>query len=181
MSGTWDTEALPDQTIAGGLWGVSVLDITNADYNTDALEGETVALFFNGIDNGTGVVTGGTITNTTHFWIGAVGLPYTSTYQSNPLNAQTPSGMAKGRIKRINEIALEFYKSLGMEYSNDGENWFPVGVPEGEDDTVLFTGTIPNLTFEGKLDYDGYLYLRQTKPYSMNLLGIYSQAEIARQ
>jgi hypothetical protein len=89
--------------------------------------------------------------------------------------------MAKGRIKRINEIALEFYKSLGMEYSNDGENWFPVGVPEGEDDTVLFTGTIPNLTFEGKLDYDGYLYLRQTKPYSMNLLGIYSQAEIARQ
>jgi hypothetical protein len=181
MSGTWDTEALPDQTITGGLWGVSVLDITSPDYNTDALEGETVALFFDGIYEGTGVVTGGTITNATHFWIAAIGLPYTSTYQSNPLNANTPSGMAKGRIRRINEIALEFYKSIGMEYSSNGINWFPVGVPEGEDDTVFFTGTVPNLTFEGKLDYDGYLYLRQTKPYSMNLLGIYSQAEIARQ
>jgi len=66
-----------------------------------------------------------------------------------------------------------------MEYSSDGTNWFPVSVPEGTATDELFTGIIPNLTFEGILDYTGYIYLRQTKPYPMNLLGIYASVLIA--
>jgi hypothetical protein len=68
-----------------------------------------------------------------------------------------------------------------MDYSSDGEdeNWFPVGVPEGEDPDAFYTGTIPNLTFEGLLDYTGYIYLRQNKTYPMNLNGIYVRVDIA--
>jgi hypothetical protein len=170
---------IPVGTYSGGQWGVSRTDIDGLTH----LEGESATYLLDGLTVGSGTVSSGEVTNAAEYYIGCCGLPYTPTYQSNPLNAQTPSGMAKGRIRRINEIALEFYKSLGVEYSNTGEDgsWSPVGVPEGVDDTVLFTGTVPNLTFEGKLDYDGYLYLRQTKPYSMNLLGIYMQAEMARQ
>lgn len=183
---SFDNHVLENDTLQEDLYyvdcGVEYTQASAADTDFTGLshlEGQTVAIFVDGIYQGTDTVEDGEVTNTSGAWLKAcVGLPYTSTVQINPINTQTPSP-AKGKIRRIHSVALDVYKSLGMEYSSDGTNWFPVSVPEGTATDELFTGIIPNLTFEGILDYTGYIYLRQTKPYPMNLLGIYASVLIA--
>jgi hypothetical protein len=161
--------------ISGGLWALPTTTLDGLEH----LEGEIVSISLDGLYLTAGTVVSGAVENTISFLKASVGLPYESIVQTNPLNDQTPSGMAKGKIRRIHSMAIDVYKSLGMDYSSDGVNWFPVGVPEGEDKDVFFTGTIPNLTFEGLLDYTGYIYLRQNKTYPMNLNGIYVRVDIS--
>lgn len=106
------------------------------------------------------------------------GLPYTATVQTNPLNAQTPMGTAKGKIRRIHQLAVELYRSIGIEYSFDGSTWKPIDIPSWESQTELYTGTIGNINIHGEHDYKGYIYLRQADANAFNLLGIYPQVQI---
>jgi hypothetical protein len=171
-----DTTQLELFYVDSGVKYVSIFPTTDDFTGLEHLEGETVDIFVDGVDWGTGTVSGGEVTNPAGAWnVAAVGLNFESIVQQNPLNSQTQTGTAKGKIRRINELSIDMYKTLGVEYSSDGTKWYPVGVPEGVDKTVLFTGIVPNLTFTGDLDYKGAIYLKQTRPYSMNILGIYPQ------
>ena len=107
----------------------------------------------------------------------SVGLNFESTVVQNPLNSQTPRGTSKGKIKRVIELSVEVYRSRGMKIGSTEENLKPVTLPLGADETELYTGTIPNQTFSGQQDEEGKIIIKQTRPYPMNLLGIYPKVE----
>jgi len=168
--------------IDGGEWGVNDDEITPAaefETNLLPLEGETVSVFGDGDYYGDVTVTNGVISQSiiSLFTDVVVGLPFTSIVKQNPLNAQTPRGIAKGNIMRINKIGVQVYRTREIEVGSNVNRMFPLNNPEGAPEGE-FTGIIPNVTFDGDNDYEGYIILRQTKPYPMNILGIYPEVDV---
>jgi len=52
-----------------------------------------------------------------------VGLPYQSVLRPMPLDMPLQDGSSQGRKARVHKIFARFHKSLGGEYSADGEEW----------------------------------------------------------
>jgi hypothetical protein len=167
----------------GGTWDFSTATTTT---ELSHLEGETVDVFADGTYLGQTTVTDGAIPAS--FVDGytkiAVGLPYYSLFKTNKLNSQTPSGTARGKIKCIDEVAIEVYKSIGMTIGSADDtdtetNQFPVELPECESSTTWYTGIIPDINFDGRCDNNGYIVIKQSQPYPLNILGIYPRVQIS--
>jgi hypothetical protein len=70
--------------------------------------------------------------------------------------------------------------TIGSEDDTDTEtNQFPVDLPEGTYPTRLFSGMIPDINFDGRCDNSGYIIVKQSKPYPLNILGIYPRVQIS--
>ena len=159
----------------GGNWGIEQTTMDGLDH----LEGESVSVLEDGIAATNKTVSSGEITFDNPSWIACAGLPYESVLKTNPLNAQTPTGTGKGKIKRINEIALSVYKTLGISVGSVESNLQDVTPPSTESQTELYTGDLPNIMFRGAWDYTGYIIIKQENPYPMNILGIYPKVQIS--
>jgi len=68
------------------------------------LNGKTVVIWGDGKDQGTAIVSGGTVPGSYANW--CVGLPYTATYKSAKLAGQTSLGLSITQRSRINAIGL---------------------------------------------------------------------------
>ena len=142
------------------------------------LEGETVTILADGATHPTKVVTNGNITLDRNASKVHVGLGYTSILQTLRVEGGAQQGVAQSRIKRINEVTLRLYKTLGIEVGgslNDMET-IPfrssaalMGVPVN-----LFTG---DKTIEFRDDYntDGHVVIRQQQPLPVTILAIYPE------
>ena len=146
----------------------------------DHLEGETVSVIANGAAHADKVVSSGSITLDRSTTDAHVGLAYTSRLQTMRIDAGGTEGTSQGKTKRIRDVTLRLYRSLGAKVGpkqatldvipfRSSANAMDTAVP-------LFTGD-KDIEFDGDYDTDGFIVVEQSQPLPMTLLAIYPRLQ----
>jgi hypothetical protein len=152
--------------------GAAATTISGLDY----LEGQTVNILSNGSTHATRVVSNGAITLEKASTNVKVGLGYQSILQTMRLDAGSQNGTSQAKTKRIYEITLRLFESIGVEVGgnlNDMER-----VPFRKSSDVMDQG-LPTFNgdktveFRGNYDTDGFIFVRQTQPLPLTVLSLY--------
>lgn len=142
------------------------------------LEGQTVQLLVNGAAHPDRVVTGGSITLQVAATKVQGGLGYTSTLQTNRIDAAAADGTAQGKTKRINKVVTRFLNTLGAwvgpTTSSMDEVQFRFGSAPMDSPPPLFSGD-KLIEFRGDYDFDGYMTIQQRQPLPMTVVAIMPQ------
>ncbi len=164
-----------DETLANARFLDSYLTYSGAATKTISglshLEGETVGVFDGATYVGTKVVASGAITLAANVTACVVGLPYTSTLQTNPLEMPNRSGTSLSYTKRIIRAIVKLYKTIGGDMGYDSTHTYPVSVG-----TDLYTGEHA-MTFPKGYEKDAQVYIRQDEPYPMTVTAIIAEGE----
>ena len=149
------------------------------------LEGEEVTALVDRSVQGPFTVTNGAITLSTAISAGGVahvGLPYTSNLVDLPPSQETQSGSRNGRWTGINSVVLRLYASRGIKVGKAdqvtiNENRF-VEIKERhlenwDDATIPYSGDTQPISIEDGWGLNGQIYLRQSYPLPVEILGIY--------
>ena len=131
----------------------------------------------NGAVQASKTVSSGAITLDTAASIVHVGLGYTSQMETQRIEAGSQDGTAQGKIKRIHEVILRLYKSLGVEVGRTDGNidLLPFRDSSDEMDSApeLFTGD-KRIDFAEGYNRDGTVYIRQQQPLPLSVRGIFA-------
>ena len=140
------------------------------------LEGEEVAILADGSTHPRKTVTSGSITLERSATKVKVGLPYTSLLQTMRLDAGSQDGTSQGKTKRIFDITLRIYESIGIEVGPDLNNMeripFRSSATLMDSAIPVFTGD-KEIEFRGNYETDGYVYVRQDQPLPLTILSLY--------
>ena len=161
-------------TIKGGSWGISVDEISGLEH----LEGKTVQILADGAQQTSRLVDNGKILLELDAWKIIIGLGYQSYIQTMPLEAGSQNGTAVGKKKRINELTLRVWKTLGCRVGKGLEEKelydikfrspnSKLGLPE-----ALYSGIIPNIKYNQGWGWEANITVEQSKPFPMNILAI---------
>lgn len=150
-------------TISGGKWGISTDTLSGLTH----LNNKEVQVYADCIQQPNKRVTNGSIEIDDAF-IAVVGLPYTSYITTMPMEAGSQNGTAVGKRKRISEMAIRVWNSLGVRVGRDFEHLYDTIYEQKEP----FTGIIPNIKYNQGWVWDANITVEQSKPYSMNILSI---------
>jgi hypothetical protein len=167
-------KAFATPSIAAGSWGLSVTTLSGLDH----LEGEVVTVLADGgTDKPNKTVSNGSITLAYDYFVIAAGLPYTQIIKTLPQEAGSERGTSQGKVQRINEVGFKVNRSFkgfkigGTVALLDKIAWrdptTEMGTPE-----LLFTGTIPNLSFRADYQYGSVVLLHNEEPLPIELLNI---------
>ena len=152
--------------------GSTTLTISGLDH----LEGETVSILANGATHPNKTVSSGSITLNRSSTKVKVGLPYTSLLQTMRLDAGSQNGTSQSKTKRIYEITVRLYESLGIEVGPDLNNMERIPFRSSADpmDSSLgvFTGD-KEVEFRGNYETDGFIFVRQDQPLPLTVLSLY--------
>lgn len=160
-------------TYSAGEWGLSVDSVSGLDH----LEGKTVAVLGDGgYDDPTKTVSSGAIDLEYNYFKVQAGLPYASTLLTLPIEAGSQIGTAQGKLKKIYQVALKVYKTLGIQIGQNEDSLDQVGFRDpatlmGTPES-LYTGIVPNINFRGDIDYTGQIMIKQSLPLPMSILSI---------
>lgn len=159
--------------ISGGTVRKAVTTISGLDH----LEGETVAVLGNGAVQASQTVASGSITLQTRASIVHAGLSYTSELETQRLEGGSRDGISQGKIRRIHEVILRLYRSLGGEVGKVDGNIDQPPFRDSSDSMdaapSLFTGDL-RVDFPDGYDRKGTIYLRQQQPLPYTILGIFA-------
>ena len=156
----------------GGKWGISVDEISGLNH----LESEYVQILADGAEQTEKKVENGRILLELDAWKIITGLSYTSYITTMPLEAGSQNGTAMGKRKRVNELSLRVWRTLGCRVGTNLENLqevayrnpqTPMGLPES-----LYTGIIPNIKYNQGWVWDANVTVEQSRPFPMNILAI---------
>ena len=142
----------------------------------DHLEGQTVSILADGASHPDKTVSSGSITLDRSALNVKVGLAYRSLLQTMRLNAGSQNGTSQGKTKRIYDITVRMFETVGVEVGpnlNDMEripfrssaNLMDEGIPP-------FTGD-KEVEFRGNYETDGFIFVRQTQPLPFTILSLY--------
>ena len=149
--------------------GSATMSVSGADH----LEGQTVRILADGASHPDAVVSSGAVTLQVSASVVQLGLPYTSTYKSMPLEGGSQDGTAQTRTKRVDRVGLRLYRSLGGkgiggnsvdELIRDANFRFP-STPMG-DAPGLFTGDIP-ISWPGGYETDGAITIETSDQFPL--------------
>lgn len=157
------TTYFQSSTIDGGKWGISTDVVSGLDH----LDGRTVQVYADCIEQENKTVTDGSITIDDAF-LAVVGLPYTSYITTMPMEAGSQNGTAVGKRKRISEMAIRVWNSLGVKVGRDLDHLYDTIYEQKEP----FTGVIPNIKYNQSWVWDANITVEQSHPYPMNILSI---------
>lgn len=157
------TTTFQSQDLTGGTWGISTDIVSGLDH----LNGREVQIYADGKEQAKKTVLDGSIEIDDAF-LAVVGLPYTSYITTMPMEAGSQNGTAVGKRKRISEMAIRVWNSLGVKVGRDLDNLY---------DTIYeqqkpFTGVIPNIKYNQGWVWDANITVEQSHPYPMNILSI---------
>jgi len=131
------------------------------------LEGESVDVWVDGVLEEGLTVSSGQVTTTNSGEEFFVGLPYISKIITMPIEAGQAFGTAQGSIKRIHEIFVKFYKTIGGSVG-DKSKTYPLSNSDGVN---LLTDDI-----EKKVDIspakNNQIVIEQNKSLPMSILGV---------
>jgi hypothetical protein len=156
--------------------GTAVTTLSGLDH----LEGQTVHILADGATHPTKVVSSGSISLDRSSTNVKVGLGYNSILQTMRLDAGSQNGTSQGKTKRIYEITVRLYESVGVEVGpnlSDMER-----IPFRTSSDVMDQG-IPTFTgdkaveFRGNYDTDGFIFVRQTQPLPLTVLSLYPELQ----
>jgi len=152
--------------------GTAATTISGLDY----LEGQTVNILSNGSTHPTKIVTDGSITLDKASTDVKVGLGYQSILQTMRLDAGSQNGTSQAKTKRIYEITLRLFESIGVEVGGNLGDMERVPFRKSSDvmDQGLptFNGD-KTVEFRGNYDTDGFIFVRQTQPLPLTVLSLY--------
>lgn len=86
-----------------------------------------------------------------------------------PVEAGQQWGTAQMGIKNIDTLGLRYYKSYSIEVSNDENNWMPKVLADNDGNAK--TGRI-TFKHNSSPDYDQIIWLRNTKPEPLTIVGL---------
>ena len=142
------------------------------------LEGQTVSVLANGSTHPDRTVTAGSITLARSSTKVKVGLKYTSLLQTMRIDAGSQNGTSQAKTKRIYNITVRLYESIGVEVGPDLNNMesIPFRSSAALMDTAIpvYTGD-KEVEFRGNYETDGYIYVRQTQPLPLTVLSLYPE------
>ena len=146
----------------------------------DHLEGETVSILVDGATHPDKTVSSGSITLDRDGEDVKVGLAYTSLLQTMRLDIGSQDGTSQGKTKRLFDIAIRMYESIGVEVGPDLDNMerIPFRTSADAQDAALpvFTGD-KEIEFRGDYETDGFVFVRQTQPLPLTLLSLYPRLQ----
>jgi len=152
--------------------GSATTTITGLDH----LEGQTVSILTDGSTHPDKTVSSGAITLDRSSTKVKVGLPFTSLLQTMRLDAGAANGTSQAKTKRIYDISLRLYESVGVEVGPDLQNMERIPFRSSADamDTAIpvFTGD-KEIEFRGNYETDGFIFVRQTQPLPLTVLSLY--------
>ena len=152
--------------------GSATTTITGLDH----LEGQTVSILADGSTHPDKTVSSGSITLDRSSTKVKVGLSFTSLLQTMRLDAGAANGTSQAKTKRIYDISLRLYESVGVEVGPDLQNMERIPFRSSADsmDTAIpvFTGD-KEIEFRGNYETDGFIFVRQTQPLPLTVLSLY--------
>ena len=157
------TTYFQSSTMTGGSWGISTDTLSGLDH----LDGREVQVYADTIEQESKTVTNGSITIDDAFIV-VVGLPYTSYITTMPMEAGSQNGTAVGKRKRISEMAIRVWNTIGVKVGRDLDNLYDTIYKQKEP----FTGVIPNIKYNQGWVWDANITVEQSHPYPMNILSI---------
>ena len=142
----------------------------------DHLEAQSVRVIANGATHPDKTVSSGSITLDRTTTAAKVGLAYTSTLQTMRLDVGSQDGTSQGKTKRIFDVTLRFYETVGAKVGPDLNNLeeipFRSSAAPMDVAVPLFTGD-KKIEFRGNFETDGYLFVVQDQALPMTLLSLY--------
>jgi hypothetical protein len=139
------------------------------------LEGETVTIWADGATHPTRVVTGGVITLNREVTKAHIGLGYIADAWTERVEAGSQNGTAQGKIKRIHEIILRVWQTLGLKVGPNADNLVPIVFRKTNDSmsqgVPLFSGD-KDVTNPGSYEKEGRIYVRSDQPSPATISGI---------
>lgn len=151
----------------------------------DRLEGKVVDILTDGAVHPQRTVVGGAISLNAEYSVITVGLPYVSEIRPTVHDIGLPDGTAQGRMQRVINIDVNFYKSLGCslgrsdQEDGDFEEDIPFRVP-GDlmgQPVPLFNG-IKHLSFPEGYDRKAEYFIKQIQPLPMTVLSVIDVVEV---
>jgi hypothetical protein len=152
--------------------GSATTTITGLDH----LEGQTVSVLADGSTHPDKTVSGGSITLSRSSTKVKVGLKYTSLLQTMRIDAGSQNGTSQAKTKRIYNITVRLYESVGVEVGPDLNNM--EAIPFRSSATLMdkaipvYTGD-KEIEFRGNYESDGFIFVRQTQPLPLTVLSLY--------
>src|SRR5210317_1509966 len=144
------------------------------------LEGEEVSILADGATHPNKTVSSGEITLDRSASKVKVGLPYTSLLQTMRIDAGSQNGTSQSKTKRIYEITIRLYESIGVEVGPDLNNMeripFRSSADEMDEGVNVFTGD-KEVEFRGNYETDGFIVIRQTQPLPLTILSLYPKLQ----
>jgi len=157
------TTTFQSQDLTGGTWGISTDVVSGLSH----LNGREVQIYADGLEQAKKTVLDGSIEIDDAF-IAVVGLPYTSYITTMPMEAGSQNGTAVGKRKRISEMAIRVWNTIGVKVGRDLDNLYDTIYKQKEP----FTGVIPNIKYNQGWVWDANITVEQSHPYPMNILSI---------
>ena len=156
--------------------GSAVTTISGLDH----LEGQTVGILANGATHPDKTVSNGSITLDRASTNVKVGLAYNSILQTMRIDAGSQNGTSQGKTKRIYEITIRLFESIGVEVGETLDNMeripFRTSFDPMDEGLPTFTGD-KAVEFRGNYDTDGFIFVRQTQPLPLTILSLYPELQ----
>ena len=144
------------------------------------LEGQTVSILANGAAHPNKVVSSGEVVLERSATKVKIGLPYTSLLQTMRIDAGSQNGTSQSKTKRIYDITVRLYESIGVEVGPDLDNMeripFRSSTNAMNSGINVFTGD-KEVEFRGNYETDGFIFVRQTQPLPLTILSLYPKLQ----
>ena len=145
------------------------------------LEGESVDVIVDGSAHPQVTVTNGKVTLQTPAQKIKLGLNYESILQTMRVELQAEDGTAQGKIKRIHDVTIRLFESLGVEIGGSLNSMERIPFRDSAmpmtQSVKLFTGD-KDAEFRGDYDKNGFVFVRQNLPLPLTVLAIYPRLNI---
>jgi hypothetical protein len=158
--------------------GVATTTITGLDH----LEGETVQVLGDGAVFAETTVSSGEITLDSEVETAHVGLPYTYTVKPMRIDVSVQGGTSKSSFKKITEMYVSFYQTLGAKYGKDEDHL--TTIPWRTDETyssppALFTGD-KKVVLDAGYDRETEFIITGNDPLPCTVRAIVVKMEVSR-
>jgi hypothetical protein len=170
------TRGTNSTTAATHTAGATVSQVVNSVTGLEHLEGQSVSVLANGATHPEKTVASGAISLSRFVNKVKVGLPYTSILQTMRIDAGAQNGTSQAKTKRIYNITVRLYESVGVEVGPDLNNM--EAIPFRSSATLMdkaipvYTGD-KEIEFRGNYESDGFIFVRQTQPLPLTVLSLY--------
>jgi len=170
------TRGTNSTTAATHTAGATVSQVVNSVTGLEHLEGQSVSVLANGATHPEKTVASGAISLSRFVNKVKVGLAYTSLLQTMRIDAGSQNGTSQAKTKRIYNITVRLYESVGVEVGPDLNNMETIPFRSS---ATLMDKAIPVYTgdkeieFRGNYESDGFIFVRQTQPLPLTVLSLY--------
>jgi hypothetical protein len=140
------------------------------------LEGETLQVMGNGATHPDKTVSSGGIALDYASTSAVAGFGYDSELQTLRVESGSSDGTSQGKPKRIHQITLRFFETVGAEVGNDSGEidriFFRDSSMDMDTAVPLFTGD-KDIEFTGGFDDDDRVYIKQGQPLPLTVLAFF--------